>query len=285
MLAATTFLLIASTTSPTLVPILTPDTTVAQQVAMARAQLRGGDLADGYATYLAASTRAATPEEWAIFARDLSWIASPGELKAWEATSSAADRTAFLRTFWSERDARDDLPEGGRLAEQVRRLDIAMVRYRIAPRRGVAPVMRASAGADQGLFGTVYGADSPLRDYAPAQGMLDDRGVIFVRHGEPDAITIAAGNRLESWTYEIEGHARTVHFTDAAFDGSSGNGTLVAVAPRGSFAALCQSDPLYCAPAARATGFPPEQAQRVRAASLEAIKVLTTTDAAASKES
>ena len=117
MLAATTFLLIASTTSPTLVPILTPDTTVAQQVAMARAQLRGGDLADGYATYLAASTRAATPEEWAIFARDLSWIASPGELKAWEATSSAADRTAFLRTFWSERDARDDLPEGGRLAE------------------------------------------------------------------------------------------------------------------------------------------------------------------------
>jgi hypothetical protein len=279
MITVSTLWLAATVVIPPSVPQsdIAPDTTIAQRVAIARTLLRHDERAEGFATYLDAAERVTAPADWQFFARDLAWIATPAELTAWQATPDAG-RPAFIRAFWSGRDARDGLPAGGRLATQVHRLDVAMVRYRIAPRRGIAPVMRASAGSEATFFGSVYGAGSPLRDYLPSQGAFDDRGAIYIRHGDPAVVTIGAGNRLESWTYEIEGQPRTVHFTDAAFDGSNANGTLIAVVPRGAWAGLCQTDPIFCGPAARPGGLPPEQAQRLREASLAAIRLLTSTD-------
>jgi hypothetical protein len=256
------------------------DTTVAARVAIAHEQLRRGEDSLGRASYLDAATRVVAPADWTPFEQDLAWIASPAELLAWR-TTAGKDRAAFIRNFWDGRDARDGLDPGGRLAEQVHRLDVAMERYRINPRHGKVTTMRVSSSGEAGYFGNLFGARSYLRDYIPEQGILDDRGVIYLRHGDPNVITVAGASQSESWTYDFNGRAYTVHFVHAAFDGSSGNTTLVAAAPTSAFAALCEADDLYCAAASRGFGIPPEEQQRIRAATLDAIRFLTTTDAPA----
>lgn len=256
---------------------VTADTTSSEYFTLARRQFRRGDAADGLASYLRAADLATTPQDWELFGRDLAWVATPQELAAWRMAGPSA-RLAMLKAFWSSRDARDGLPPGGRLAEHVRRLDLAMARYRIHPKRGKAPMMRTSNGAVADVSGGVVGVASPLRDYAPSQGELDDRGVIFVRQGEPASITYSGGLSLESWTYEIDDHAVTVHFTDGLFDGASGNGMLVASPPIQALAGVCQVDQAYCSAAVSNYRFP-EQRERLRQVALAAIRTLTTTDA------
>jgi hypothetical protein len=117
-----------------------------------------------------------------------------------------------------------------------------------------------------------------LRDFVPTQGELDDRAVIFIRHGEPAARTVSASAGIESWTYERDGESVTVHFAETLFDGASGNGTLIAVPPLGVFSAVCQADDAYCRLAARQGPTPPEQLEQIRQHALGAIRLLTTTD-------
>lgn len=268
-------------TSPAAAPVVpavpvTADTTVSELFARARTLLRRGQAEAGMAEYLRAARQAKGESDWALFGRDIAWIASPSEIRAWAATSPA-DRPGWLKTFWTERDARDGLPAGQRLATHVHRLDVAMHRYRIYPKHGKAPVMRVASGGDYGVNATVVGINSLLRDYIPSQGELDDRGVIYVRQGEPTTITYTGGAGLESWSYERDDKVVTVHFADALFDGSSGNGMLVASPPIGALAGLCQVDPAYCG-AAVSHYDRPEQRERLRQVALGAIRTLTTTD-------
>ncbi len=250
------------------------DTTVAELLARARDQLRNGQHAAGLASYLEGAARARTPADWELFERDLGWIATPGEWAVWRETAPSS-RPHFVRAFWAERDARDGLEAGGRLVEHVRRVDQATARYRQNPGRGGVQVMRVSAGTSAAGYGL-----GSLRDFVPTQGDLDDRAVLYIRHGEPEARTLSARHGLESWTYQRDGEATTVHFMETLFDGSSGSGTLVAAPPLETFTALCDIDPLYCRVAARPSPVPPEQLEQVRQQALQAIKLLTTTDRA-----
>ncbi len=271
-------------TGPATVALVPPtavaiDTTAAALFARARTQLRRGEAAAGLAAYLRAADHASGVADWALFGRDMAWIATPAELAAWS-KASPAERPELLRSFWAERDARDGLAPGERLVAHVRRLDMAMHRYRIHPKHGKAPVMRVSSGADAGADAAVVGINSQLRDYVPSQGELDDRGVIYLRQGEPASITYTGGIGLESWSYERDGRVLTVHFADALFDGSSGNGMLVASPPVGALTGLCQVDPAYCS-AAVSHYDRPEQRERLRQVALGAIKTLTTSDTVA----
>ncbi len=230
----------------------------------------------GLAEYLRAADRASSAADWSLFGRDMAWIATPAEMATWR-QASGSERAALVRSFWASRDAGDGLAPGERLVVHVRRLDVAMHRYRINPKHGKAPVMRVATGGDLGGNASVVGIGSQLRDYVPSQGELDDRGVIYVRQGDPVTITYSGGIGLESWTYERDGEARTVHFADGLFDGSSGNGMLVASPPIGALAGLCQVDQAYCA-AAVSHYDRPEQRERLRQVALAAIRELTTSD-------
>jgi hypothetical protein len=248
------------------------DTTVAEYFPLAREQLRAGQLRDGFVTYLRGAERANTAADRELYARDIGWIATRTELAVLR-NAETQPRVEFLRAFWTSRETELGLEPGERLAEHVRRMDAATAEFHISPKRGRPPVMRvATNGA------AVWPLTAGLRDFVPTQGELDDRAVIFIRHGAPAARAVSASAGIESWTYERDGESVTVHFAETLFDGASGNGTLIAVPPLSVFGAVCQSDDAYCRLASRAGPVPPEQLERIRQHALAAIRTLTTTD-------
>ncbi|MBK9550356.1 MAG: hypothetical protein IPO52_14945 [Gemmatimonadetes bacterium] len=240
----------------------------------ARELARAGHPSEALAAYHAAAVRADSPDDWARFRRDIAWIATPKELTVWDATATT-DRPAQLLAFWNERDVRDGLATGGRLAEHVRRLDVALAEYRIRPKRGRSPIIRTASTVPSDMYEREVGIGSPLRDYLPGQGELDDRGVIFVRQGEPVARRYTSDSRVEGWVYAREGKTVAVFFTEALFDGSSGNTMLVASPPSSAFFVVCDFDRTFCGNSGAI-----EQREKLRQRTIGAIRALTTTDTA-----
>jgi len=135
--------------------------------------------------YRGALAAAGTDAARAELRRDVRWIATPGELSVFDELPSDS-ASAWLVQFWSARDVFDGRRPGERLLEQFRRYEYA--------RRNFQLVSRHRARSDVLLA---------FRD--TTQDELDDRGVIYLRHGEPDrrarytAVGIAEPN--ESWLY------------------------------------------------------------------------------------
>jgi GWxTD domain-containing protein len=103
------------------------------------------------------------PTSVAAYRDDLSPIALDGELARFDRLTGAA-RAEYLRRFWSDRDRYALRADGERLREHYRRL--------LRARRDFAlTVSRRYYG----------GADA----YRSGSEEMDDRGVIYVRHGEP----------------------------------------------------------------------------------------------------
>ncbi|MBA2290975.1 MAG: hypothetical protein H0W15_00820 [Gemmatimonadales bacterium] len=285
-------ILLAAAVMATLPPALTETTTTtapysfsvapdstAVLFARARESARDGRSAEAIRYYLAGARAAGQPAEWDLYRRDLSWVATTAEMKAFGSLGDAA-RIDWIRDFWASRDARDGLAAGGRFAEHVRRIDIAVAEYAIDPKRGKVPVARG-ANSSGSAFDLTVGAGSPLRDFVPRQGQVDDRGTILIRHGEPDA-RATAGSGIESWVYDREeGDNLVVHFSQNVFDGSSGNTTLIAAPPVPALEALCGLDSASCSVAQRVGGAAPERRERLRQRALAAIRELTTTESAA----
>jgi|CXWL01.1.fsa_nt_gi hypothetical protein len=240
----------------------------------ARELARAGHPDEALAAYHSAALRAASADDWGRFRRDIAWIATPTELTVWD-KASPTERPSQLLAFWNERDARDGLVTGGRFAEHVRRLDIALASYRVQPKRGRAPIIRTASAQPSDGYEATLGLGSPLRDYLPGQGELDDRGVVFVRQGEPVARRYTSDSRVESWVYERGGKTVAVFFTEALFDGASGNTMLVAAPPAGAYFAVCDFDRTFCGSSGAI-----EQREKLRQRTISAIRTLTTTDTA-----
>jgi GWxTD domain-containing protein len=97
--------------------------------------------------------------------------------------TAGAQRVAYLRKFWTERDRAELRPEGERLREHYRRLFYARKNFQLTSlNRHYDIVERYRSGS---------------RDF-------DDRGVIYIRHGEPSSRATYAAPGLEpneSWRY------------------------------------------------------------------------------------
>jgi GWxTD domain-containing protein len=124
---------------------------------------------------------------------DLALIAGDAELRAFDAARGEA-RAEMLRRFWGRRDAADVRTPGERLREHYRRLfHVRRAFPRFAPDR---------------LAGLTPG-------FAALLDEVDDRGRIYLRHGEPDVrVTL---NTLgiepnESWRYARAEGDLVLHF-------------------------------------------------------------------------
>ena len=151
-------------------------------VAFRRYLAVGGDAGTGYvevartlallgrtdsarAAYDSALARRFTDSTRAEVRRDLKWITTPGELAAYDHV--AADSAgAWVRGFWGGRDAEDGRRPGERLVEQFARYQYALNNFSLVSRR------------------RAYDPSFAYRD--TTQDEVDDRGVIYIRHGEPD---------------------------------------------------------------------------------------------------
>jgi GWxTD domain-containing protein len=133
---------------------------------------------------------------------DLAAIAADSELARFDA-ARGAERAAWLERFWSDRDHAELRADGERLREHYRRLLYARRHFALTISR------------------RFYGR---LDAYRSGSEELDDRGVIYVRHGEP-------GTRLrpfvfglmpnETWRYGRADGDLLFHFS-AGYDENGG---------------------------------------------------------------
>ena len=139
----------------------------------------------------------------AMIRRDLEPIAADSQLRIFDTLRDSA-RVAWLRSFWGRRDAIDLRSEGDRLAEHYRRWAHAQREFRLPP------------------FRRHYNFGAEL--YRSGDPELDDRGIIWIRHGAPavriewprgrsteiDVEKRHYGN--ESWRYDRPDGALVLHF-------------------------------------------------------------------------
>ena len=133
------------------------------------------------------------PAAVAGYRADLATIGSDSVLREFDHTSGA-QRVAYLRQFWSERDRTELRVEGERLREHYRRLFYARRNFQLTSlNRHYDIVERYRSGS---------------RDF-------DDRGVIYIRHGEPASRATYAAPGLEpneSWRYTTPEGDLLFHF-------------------------------------------------------------------------
>ncbi|HET9440337.1 MAG TPA: GWxTD domain-containing protein [Longimicrobiales bacterium] len=113
-------------------------------------------------------------------------IATDAERAAW-ANADLVQRKTWLRRFWTLRAAGAGITVGERMAEHYQRLALAHERYRRTSKRGAAP-----------------GGALVKEKYAEDMLPFDDRGLILVRHGQPDETVRTSDVDLrpnESWVY------------------------------------------------------------------------------------
>ena len=151
---------------------------------IARALYAVGQPDSAVRAYFAAARRPVSDSAKAEFRRDVVWIATPADLRAFDALPNDSIGP-WLRGFWGRRDVADARARGGRLVEQFRRYAYARANFRLAtPHRhyDITEIYRDSTQSD-----------------------FDDRGVIYLRHGEPDARARYVGDENvhpnETWAY------------------------------------------------------------------------------------
>lgn len=151
------------------------------EVARTQAMLSHPDSAA--AAYFAATNRTLGDSARREVRKDLRWFAGPDELAAFDA-ASADSAGGWLRRFWVGRDLADGRAVGERLVEQFRRYQYAVANFSLPSKR---------RGFDIGFA---------FRD--TTQQDFDDRGVVYLRHGEPTTrsqYTAPGYDPNESWVY------------------------------------------------------------------------------------
>ncbi len=149
---------------------------------------------DGWTAYFTGARVARSPAAVALYRLDLSWIADSAELRAFDALSTPGARAAWLAEFWGKRDAVDARDVGERLAEHYRRWFQARHDFRLVSRHRHYDVTER---------------------YRSAQAEFDDRGIIYLRHGEPDRRALFVQTDVEpneSWLYRRPAGDLVFHF-------------------------------------------------------------------------
>ena len=138
------------------------------------------------------------PDALAAYRKDLAPIATGPDLVDWDRLAPSA-RPEWLLEFWSAREAASGRPAGTRLPTHERRWRTAYEQFRLIP-----------AWTHQYQFGM------PFRS---GNDELDDRGTIYIRHGDPDQLINHFGGEGEesaqTWVYERSDGNLIFHFKQA----------------------------------------------------------------------
>lgn len=160
---------------------------------LARTQFLAGKAEDAGQSYYAGARYEPTPAALAAYRDDIALIATSAELAAFDAVTDPVERSAWLVGFWGRRDTAAGRAIGERLAEHNRRWFYATSHYRLI---------------------SAHRHFDITERYRPEQREFDDRGLIYLRHGEPDRRAfLGRAEPNESWLYERTGGPLLLHFT------------------------------------------------------------------------
>ena len=154
----------------------------------ARGLLMQGRLQDGETAWLDGFVAAQSGAAVAAYRQDLGWIATDLELSAVDSlvNNPTLDRRRWARTFWARRGAADFRPPAARLAEHEKRVRFARREFAVRNEH------------------RDYNSTMPFRS---DQQLIDDRGVVYIRHGPPSHIVETGGTGpgscpVYSWIYD-----------------------------------------------------------------------------------
>ena len=230
------------------------DTGVAE-LETARALSAFGLRDSAVATYEYGAARAG-PAGRLLYRADVGWVATPAELAGFDSTTPGT-LGPWIRNFWRRRDVTALRPEGERLAEHLRRWNYVHEHFRIVGRTegaqfsddpgGTGANADPALAGDDPVSGNNLGAMGTLSPDAMSlieggRRVLDDRGVVYMRHGEPDRRASWGGGSAalnvhgcvvanESWQYALPTGPLLLHFCSSRRLGSTAATTLVAMLP------------------------------------------------------
>ncbi|MEO5826110.1 MAG: hypothetical protein ABIR59_09510 [Gemmatimonadales bacterium] len=226
-----------------------------------------GDSAGGISAYWDGA-ESLTLAGRAAYRQDLEWIVTTDSVAGF-ARSVGADVPGWLRRFWGERDAAALHAEDARLREHLRRWVVAHRDFRVpVPWKrnfytrfwGIAGGAPCVANASQLVDSLPLHPPTIAGDPRFREPLLDHRGFIYMRHGEPFAMTASATSgdslladndlstvNLSSWVYWIEGAWRAFHFGGGSEFGAHAPTTLRTYLPLSfnAWTALAQILPEY----------------------------------------
>ncbi len=151
------------------------------QLELARTEFLLGELASAADRYFAGA-RTEDSVTVALYRYDLGLIATEDELRAFDATTRNT-RSQFIREFWTEKDRVELRRKGERLREHFRRLFYSRQNFALVSTNRVYDISEI---------------------YRSGREDFDDRGVIYIRHGEPTDRASLPGVGIannESWRY------------------------------------------------------------------------------------
>jgi hypothetical protein len=227
----------------------------------------------GAAEYYDGAAAIHDPADAAWYARDLAWIAQPDELTEWNALAPAA-RKAWLERFWNRRDIDDGQLPGTRLPEQFRRWRVALRNYRWVYDGSTAQgiIIPHYDGAEYNVDDDQFPWDSTVSSLAyvnrmrPLSQVLDDRGGLVLRHGDPvSQVNLTGVDALSEQTivWATPGGRLVVSFSRSvdSISGAAANslrfGMIARNYPAGDLSTNCQVESRLCTLAAMVRRLPP----------------------------
>jgi hypothetical protein len=168
------------------------------QLAMARARFAVAEDSLGAEAYFA-GLEELTEQGAEAYYGELGPVVRPSERESWE--GSLSERAEWVRRFWRRRFLESGANPEERLAEHYRRVAYASDTFRRAGKRRIQMVAKDAMSGDTVL---VEGRDLGL----------DDRGTVYLLHGEPDDIvrTPSCANPNETWLYLLPDRRLVFHF-------------------------------------------------------------------------
>lgn len=149
-----------------------------------------GDEVAGAEIYFEGLRGADTEAALVPFYADVEPLLAPGEMESWRGRTTAGRRD-FLLAWWNARDPRPLSAGHARWAEQQRRIRVARDVYRW--RRPLDKERQIGLeGRDSGL---------PAVEVRLDGRPLEDRGAIYLRHGEPDDTQGPGSDECGFWYY------------------------------------------------------------------------------------
>ena len=159
--------------------------TVPALVALGRLQFARGQPEAGTRAIEAAVASIASRVDALVLFEEIKTVASPEEVAEFRRLTDVAAYQEFFQVFWTRRDPMPAAPYNARIAEHYRRLRVAEQHFLFY---GYRTWYRSVFTHDAGYFPETYALGHDF----------DDRGIVYIRHGEPDDRTIGDAN---SWLY------------------------------------------------------------------------------------
>ncbi|HET7249342.1 MAG TPA: GWxTD domain-containing protein [Gemmatimonadales bacterium] len=163
---------------------------------LARTQFFANERSAAESSYYTGARIGTSAVARALYRGDLALLADSAELRDYDAQPDGRARAAWLARFWDQRDVVEAREPGERLAEHNRRWLYAHRNFRLVSRHRHYDITEV---------------------YRSSQAEFDDRGIIYLRHGEPDqrATYPSDLNKIEpnqSWLYRRPSGDIVFHF-------------------------------------------------------------------------